>query len=190
MAAPDVCTPPATSRTKDFDEPADTLVCTLLLEHKRHPTMQINGISTVAPIVASKSGPPTTSSAKPTSASTPATSTPATAGAPTSASVSSTVRESTTSAPSTASSTSAATPASAQTSAPTQSEASAVSTAASLLESSTYSTSVDGKSYAANISQANGTYTLSVPNLPGASVSGSSLSLAESALSIKIDTLV
>jgi hypothetical protein len=113
--------------------------------------MQINGISTVAPIVASKSGPPSTNSAKPASPSTPTAST---------------------------------------TSAPPQSEASAVSTAASILESSTYSTSVAGKSYSANISQANGTYTLSVPNLPGASVSGSSLSVAESALSIKIDTLV
>jgi predicted RNase H-like HicB family nuclease len=58
------------------------------------------------------------------------------------------------------------------------------------LESSTYSTSVGGKSYAANISQSNGTYTLSVPNLPGASVSGSSLSEAEIALTIKIDALV
>jgi predicted RNase H-like HicB family nuclease len=58
------------------------------------------------------------------------------------------------------------------------------------LESSTYSTSVGGKSYSANISQANGTYTLSIPNVPGASVSGSSLSEAEIALSVKIDTLV
>jgi predicted RNase H-like HicB family nuclease len=58
------------------------------------------------------------------------------------------------------------------------------------LESSTYSTSVGGKSYSASISQANGTYTLSVPNLPGASVSGSSLSAAENALNVKIDILV
>jgi hypothetical protein len=70
-----------------------------------------------------------------------------------------------------------------------QSEAAAVNTATSTLVSSSYSTSVGGKSYSANISQANGTYTLSVPNLPGASVSGSSLSAAESALSVKIDTL-
>jgi hypothetical protein len=58
------------------------------------------------------------------------------------------------------------------------------------LASSTYSTSAGGKSYSANISQANGTYTLSVPNLPGASVSGSSFNATESALNIKIDTLV
>jgi len=52
-----------------------------------------------------------------------------------------------------------------------------------------YSTNVGGKSYAANISQANGTYTLSVPNLPGASVTGSSLFAAETALYVKINTL-
>jgi predicted RNase H-like HicB family nuclease len=57
------------------------------------------------------------------------------------------------------------------------------------LESSTYSTSVGGKSYLASISQANGAYTLSVPNLPGASVSGSSLREAETALSVRIDAL-
>jgi predicted RNase H-like HicB family nuclease len=65
-----------------------------------------------------------------------------------------------------------------------------VSAATSALVNSTYSTSAGGKSYSANISQANGTYTLSVPNMPGASVSGSSLSAAEMALTIKIDTLV
>jgi hypothetical protein len=68
--------------------------------------------------------------------------------------------------------------------------ASAVSTATSTLASSTYSTSAGGKSYSANISQSNGTYTLSVPNLPGASVSGASLNAAESALSVKVDSLV
>jgi hypothetical protein len=68
--------------------------------------------------------------------------------------------------------------------------ASAASAATSTLSTTIYSTSVGGKSYSANISQANGTYTLSVPNLPGASVSGSSLNAAESALSVKIDTLV
>jgi hypothetical protein len=48
---------------------------------------------------------------------------------------------------------------------------------------------VGGKSYAANIVQSNGVYTLSVPNLPGASVTGSSLSAAESALNLRIDLL-
>jgi hypothetical protein len=110
--------------------------------------MQINGISTVAPIVAGKLSTPTSSPANSKSA------------APTTGS------------------------------APPPSEAAAVSAAISTLEISTYSTSVGGKNYSANISQANGTYTLSVPNLPGASVSGSSLSAAEIALSVKIDSLV
>jgi hypothetical protein len=65
-----------------------------------------------------------------------------------------------------------------------------VSTATSTLAASSYSTSAGGKSYSASISQSNGTYTLSVPNLPGAHVSGSSLSAAESALTVKVDTLV
>jgi hypothetical protein len=75
-------------------------------------------------------------------------------------------------------------------SAPAQSEAAAVSAATSTLDSSVYSTSVGGKSYSANISQADGTYTLSVPNLPGASVTASSLSGAEIALGTRIDVLV
>jgi predicted RNase H-like HicB family nuclease len=58
------------------------------------------------------------------------------------------------------------------------------------LISNTYSTSVGGKSYSGSISQSNGTYSISVPNLPGASASGSSLQAAESALNVKIDTLV
>jgi predicted RNase H-like HicB family nuclease len=57
------------------------------------------------------------------------------------------------------------------------------------LPTSTYSTTVAGKNYSANVSQSDGTYTLSVPNLPGATVSGPDLSAAEAALSGKIDTL-
>jgi hypothetical protein len=68
--------------------------------------------------------------------------------------------------------------------------ASAVSTATSTLTSPTYSTSVGGKSYSGNVSLANGQYTISVPNMPGAKVSASSLSSAEMALTVKIDTLV
>jgi hypothetical protein len=72
---------------------------------------------------------------------------------------------------------------------PAQSLAGAVSTATSILDATTYSTNVGGKNYAANISQANGTYTLAVPNVPGATVTGSSLSAAENALNLKIDIL-
>jgi len=57
------------------------------------------------------------------------------------------------------------------------------------LANSTYSTSVGGKSYSGSISQSNGQYEISVPNLPGASVTASSLQAAENALNIKIDIL-
>jgi hypothetical protein len=73
--------------------------------------------------------------------------------------------------------------------APQQSEAAAVSTATATLPSSVYSVTVAGKSYSANVSDSNGSYTVSVPNIPGAHVSGPSLSAAESALSAKIDVL-
>jgi hypothetical protein len=73
---------------------------------------------------------------------------------------------------------------------PAESSASTASAATSTLVSSSYSTSAGGQSYSASISQANGTYTLSVPNLPGASVTASPLSAAEIALSVKVDTLV
>lgn len=72
---------------------------------------------------------------------------------------------------------------------PAQSLAAALSTATSILDATTYSTNVAGKNYAANISQANGTYTLAVPNVPGSTVTGASLSAAENALNLKIDIL-
>ena len=53
----------------------------------------------------------------------------------------------------------------------------------------TYTTSVGGKSYSGNVQQSGGQYTVSVPNLPGASASGSSLQAAENALNVKIDVL-
>jgi hypothetical protein len=62
-------------------------------------------------------------------------------------------------------------------------------TATAILADSTYSTSVGGKSYAGDVSKANGTYTISVPNLPGATVTASSLSAAEVALNTRIDVL-
>jgi hypothetical protein len=49
---------------------------------------------------------------------------------------------------------------------------------------------VAGKSYSANITVSGGTYQLSVGNLPGATVSGSSLTAAENALNVRIDSLV
>jgi predicted RNase H-like HicB family nuclease len=57
------------------------------------------------------------------------------------------------------------------------------------LLSQTYSTSVGGKSYSGSIQQSGGRYEISVPNLPGATASGSSLQAAENALNVKIDIL-
>jgi hypothetical protein len=67
--------------------------------------------------------------------------------------------------------------------------ASSTSSAASLVNM-IYSTNVGGKSYSGNIKQSGGTYQITVPNLPGATASGSTLQSAENALNIKIDTLV
>jgi predicted RNase H-like HicB family nuclease len=65
-----------------------------------------------------------------------------------------------------------------------------VTSAAAALLSGVYSTTVGGKSYSGNIQQSQGTYEISVPNLPGASASGSSLEAAEIALNVRIDALV
>jgi hypothetical protein len=57
------------------------------------------------------------------------------------------------------------------------------------LADSTYSTSVGGKNYSGNVSQSDGLYEIAVPNLPGSSVSASSLQGAENALNARIDLL-
>jgi hypothetical protein len=53
-----------------------------------------------------------------------------------------------------------------------------------------YSTTVGGKQYTGDIDQSNGQYTASVPNLTGASASGSSIMDAEIALGARIDAIV
>jgi hypothetical protein len=70
-----------------------------------------------------------------------------------------------------------------------QSPAQAANAAIQALTDSTYSTSVGGKSYSGNVSQSDGLYEISVPNLPGSSVSASSLQGAENALNARIDLL-
>jgi hypothetical protein len=92
-------------------------------------------------------------------------------------------------APTTTAATAATTPTKAAAAAPTQSVASTVSTATATLPTTTYSTRAGGKNYSANISESNGTYTLSVPNVPGGTVTGTSLTAAEAALSTRIDIL-
>jgi predicted RNase H-like HicB family nuclease len=53
-----------------------------------------------------------------------------------------------------------------------------------------YFTSVGGKSYSGSVSEINGVYDVSVPNVPGAHASGSSIQSAENNLNIRIDELV
>ena len=52
-----------------------------------------------------------------------------------------------------------------------------------------YSTTVNGTSYSGSVEESGGTYTASIPNLPGATASGSSLQAAENDLNIRIDIL-
>jgi hypothetical protein len=53
-----------------------------------------------------------------------------------------------------------------------------------------YTTTVSGKNYSGSVEQSNGEYIGTVPNLPGASASGSSIQSAENNLGAVIDTLV
>ena len=53
-----------------------------------------------------------------------------------------------------------------------------------------YSTTVAGKQYSGSVEEANGEYTASVPNLAGATASGSSAEAAENNLNARIDELV
>ncbi len=62
-------------------------------------------------------------------------------------------------------------------------------TTATLLNA-VYTTTVGGKRYSGSISHADGLYTISVPNVPGASVTAPSLQAAEAELYIRIDELV
>jgi len=48
---------------------------------------------------------------------------------------------------------------------------------------------VAGKTYSGSVEESNGTYTVSIPSLPGASASGSSAQSAETNLSVLIDVL-
>ena len=66
----------------------------------------------------------------------------------------------------------------------------AASAAAASLVSQIYSTTVSGKSYSGSIEQSDGQYTISIPNVPGATASASTAQAAENALTLKIDILV
>ncbi len=55
---------------------------------------------------------------------------------------------------------------------------------------SSYSTTVNGTQYSGSVVQSGGEYTASVPNLPGATATGTSLTAAENNLNNRIDELV
>ncbi len=58
------------------------------------------------------------------------------------------------------------------------------------LMAAAYSTSVGGKTYSGSVSETGGVYEVSVPNVPGAHASGSSIQAAENNLNMRIDELV
>lgn len=58
------------------------------------------------------------------------------------------------------------------------------------LMAAAYSTSVGGKTYSGSVSETGGVYEVSVPNMPGAHASGSSIQAAENNLNMRIDELV
>jgi len=99
----------------------------------------------------------------------------------------------------TASTSAAAAPASAPPSQPaprpaahaaTAPAASAAATAAALASATAYTTTVGGTQYSGSVQQTDGEYVASIPNLPGATATGSSLQAAENNLDARIDELV
>lgn len=67
---------------------------------------------------------------------------------------------------------------------------SVASAASQLMTETSFSTTVNGKSYSASVTYANGEYVASDPNLAGASASGSSEMAAENNLATRIDEIV
>lgn len=74
--------------------------------------------------------------------------------------------------------------------APRASGGAAAAAAAQAMQISNYSMTVNGTQYDGSIVESGGQYTASVPNLPGATATGSSLAAAENNLNIRIDELV
>jgi hypothetical protein len=62
-------------------------------------------------------------------------------------------------------------------------------TVSQLISNISYSTTVAGKTYNANVTKSNGEYTAAASNLPGASASGSSVQAAENNLTTRISIL-
>jgi len=68
--------------------------------------------------------------------------------------------------------------------------ANAVAASSPELLAAFYSTTVVGKQYSGSVEQTGSQYTVSIPNLPGATASGSSILAAENNLTSKIDLMV
>ena len=64
-----------------------------------------------------------------------------------------------------------------------------LSTASQLMQDTSFTTTVKGKTYTGSVSFSDGEYVASDPKLPGASASGSSVQSAETALGTRIDVL-
>jgi hypothetical protein len=131
--------------------------------------MQISSISSMPPIGASASAPAAASKSSSATVSAVAPSAPAAKPATQSPSVA-------VSAPSSSHGSSSA--------------SSASSSAQEAALSAVYSDTVGGKSYSGSVAESNGEYVASVPNLAGASASGSSIPSAENNLNTVIDALV
>jgi predicted RNase H-like HicB family nuclease len=66
-----------------------------------------------------------------------------------------------------------------------------LSSGAEETQAAVYSTTVAGKNYSGSVvEETGGVYEASVPNMPGATATGSSVQSAENNLSVRIDTLV
>ncbi len=66
----------------------------------------------------------------------------------------------------------------------------AAAAAVTEMQVSSYSTMVNGTQYSGSIVESGGQYTASVPNLPGATATGTSITAAENSLDLRIDELV
>ena len=62
-------------------------------------------------------------------------------------------------------------------------------TVSEVMSTVSYSTTVGGKTYTANVTKSNGEYTAAASNLPGASASGSTVQAAENNLTTRISIL-
>jgi acetylornithine/succinyldiaminopimelate/putrescine aminotransferase len=68
--------------------------------------------------------------------------------------------------------------------------ASSASAVSQLMTDASFSTTVGGKTYSADVTYSNGQYVADDSNLPGAEATGSSLQAAENNLTARIDVLV